>query len=250
MTTAEVFHDQPELFEAQQIVDLPTDGLVEHMMAEVDGHYAPPPALLTAVRRERDVRQLLAMPLDEVAEQAKSGNQDAFEALVRATSPSAYSLAVRLTGSVEDAQDVVQEAYLRAYRGLPRFRGDAKFSTWLHSIIINCANTALVKRLKHRHDNLHDEQIEKTLIDTSPQHDPEAVLGTQSMRERLQGALHELPAKLRAVVVLRDIYDLSHKQIAEQLGISEESAKVRLHRARNLLRDKIFPLMSNDTETE
>src|SRR5438270_9936292 len=102
---------------------------------------------------------------------AKDGDRQAFEELVRATYADAYTLAYRLTGNEEDASDVVQEAYLRAYKSLKRFRGDAQFSTWLYRIVANCAATLLGKRTKNRHDELDDENAP---IDAHAEYDPGA----------------------------------------------------------------------------
>src|SRR5437764_9269179 len=88
---------------------------------------------------------------------ARNGDQQAFDRLVRATYADTYTLAYRLTGDEEDARDVVQESYLRAYRGLKRFRGDAQFSTWMYRITANCAATCLGKRGRHRHEELSDD---------------------------------------------------------------------------------------------
>ncbi len=169
---------------------------------------------------------------------AKDGDRAAFDELVRSTYVETYTLAHRLTGDEEDARDVVQEAYLRAYRGLDRFRGDAQFSTWLYRITANCAATHLGRRSRHRHDEL-DEATGGA--DQRPDHDPELRADADDLRGRLRAALDALPPKLRAVVVLRDVYDLPHETIAAELGISESAAKVRLHRARNKLRDQLFP---------
>src|SRR5947208_9115898 len=98
---------------------------------------------------------------------AQAGDSRAFEALVRATYTDVYALAYRLTGNEEDARDVVQEAYLRAYKGLRRFREEAKFSTWMYRITANCANTAMTKGRKHRHEELDDET---SVPDTRPEH--------------------------------------------------------------------------------
>ena len=174
---------------------------------------------------------------------AKDGDKQAFEELVRATYADAYTLAYRLTGNEEDASDVVQEAYLRAFKSLKRFRGDAQFSTWLYRIVANCAATLLGKRTKHRHDDLEDDA---PLVDLRPDYAPEAQLDTTIERERVTEALRELPDGLRAVVVLRDVYDLPHEAIANELGISEAAAKVRLHRARRKLRERLFPLRGEE----
>ena len=174
----------------------------------------------------------------ELVARAREGDQAAFEELVRATYADTYTLAKRLTGNEEDARDVVQESYLRAYRGLKRFRGDAQFTTWLYRITANCAATHLGKRSRRRTDPLPDDV---SLIDTNPERDPAARADATLLRDRLEAALDDLPPKLRAVVVLRDVYDLPHEAIAAELGISESAAKVRLHRARRKLREHVFP---------
>src|SRR5262245_27173135 len=156
--------------------------------------------------------------LTDLVAAARDGDQQAFDELVRATYADTYTLAYRLTGDEEDARDVVQESYLRAYKGLKRFRGDSQFSTWLYRITANCASTQLTKRAKHRHDELSDES---PLADPNPTVDPQARSDATATRDRLTAALRDLPPKLRAVVVLRDVYDLPHEAIAAELGISE-----------------------------
>ena len=181
--------------------------------------------------------------VEDLVDAARTGDHAAFEELVRRTSADTYTLARRLVSDEEDARDVVQEAYLRAYRSIGRFRGDAQFSTWLYRITANCASTHLGRRRRHRHDEL-DEEVD--VPDTSPDHDPAAMATASLLRDRLEAAIAELPPRLRAVVVLRDIYDLNHAQIAEELGITESAAKVRLHRARRRLRTQVFPLRGEE----
>lgn len=178
--------------------------------------------------------------LADLVAAAKGGDRAAFDALVRATYADAYTLAYRLTGNEEDARDVVQDAYLRAFKGIRRFRGDAAFGTWMHRITANCASTLLVKRSKHRHDEFDDDTA--SMVDERPEIDPSARVELAFDRDRLTDALAELPADMRAVVVLRDVYDLPHEAIAAELGISEGAAKVRLHRARRRLRERLYPL--------
>jgi RNA polymerase sigma-70 factor (ECF subfamily) len=185
--------------------------------------------------------------LAELVAAARDGSREAFDELVRVTSRDTYTLAFRLVGNEEDARDVVQETYLRAYRGIGRFRGDAQFTTWLYRITANCANTHLSKRRKHRHDELDETTA---AVDTDATHDPQAVVLASSLRDRLTVALDELPPKLRAVVVLRDVYDLPHEAIAAELGITETAAKVRLHRARRKLRESVFPGRTDDERAE
>jgi len=185
---------------------------------------------------------------DELAglvDAARGGDQSAFEALVRATTADTYTLAFRLTGNEEDARDVVQETYLRAYKGIGKFRGDAQFSTWLYRITANCAANQLGRRKRHRHDDLADDA---PIEDLSPDVDPSAQAEASNLRERLTVALDDLPPTLRSVVVLRDVYDLPHEAIAAELGISESAAKVRLHRARKQLRERLFRLPGEEVD--
>jgi len=184
-----------------------------------------------------DVARQAQSEMGALVAEARGGSRHAFDALVRRTWEDTYSLAYRLTGNAEDAREVCQEAYLRAFRGLRRFRGDARFTTWLYRITANCASTQLGRRRRHRHEELNDE-VEP--FDESPAHDPVLRAESLTLRDSVQNALAALPPRLRAVVVLRDIYDLSHELIAAELGISVSAAKVRLHRARLRLRDDVF----------
>ena len=167
---------------------------------------------------------------------AAAGDRRAFDDLVRATYADTYTLALRLVGDENDARDVVQDAYLRAFRGLDRFRGDARFATWMHRITANCASTHLGRRRRQRHDELDDDAV----AESRPAADPVGRAEQALLRERLHRSLRALPPRLRAVVVLRDVYDLPHRAIAAELGISETAAKVRLHRARRRLRDDVW----------
>ena len=177
--------------------------------------------------------------LDQLVESAQDGDHPAFEELVRRTHADTFALARRLVSDEDDARDVVQETYLRAFRSIKKFRGDAQFTTWLYRITANCASTHLGRRRRHRHDEL-DKEV--AVPDLHPDHDPALVADASLLRDRLESAIAELPPRLRAVVVLRDIYDLNHAEIADELGISESAAKVRLHRARRKLRTQVFPL--------
>ena len=125
---------------------------------------------------------------------------------------------------------MVQESYLRAYRGLKRFRGDAQFTTWMYRITANCASTHLGRRGEHRHDELADDA--PVADDRSRRRPAGSGRRPRHSRPPRRSRCAALPPRLRAVVVLRDIYDLPHEAIAAELGISESAAKVRLHRAR------------------
>lgn len=176
--------------------------------------------------------------LGTLIEAAQAGDRQAFDELVRQTYEETYTLAYRLTGNEEDARDVVQETYLRAWKGLRHFRGDARLSTWLYRITANASYTLMKKRKKHRHEPLVDELAD--VVDPGFSADPEAVTDASLLRDQLAAAMDDLPSKLRAVVVLRDVYGLSHEEISDELGISVSAAKVRLHRARRRLHDAIY----------
>jgi RNA polymerase sigma-70 factor, ECF subfamily len=179
----------------------------------------------------------MSYDLDETVSAAQSGEPGAFDDLVRATYSDTYSLALRLVGNAEDAKDVAQDTYLRAFKALSRFRGDANVATWLYRITSNCASTLITRRRKIDHDQLTDDS---PVADLRPGNDPAINAETGDLRAQIVDALGEMPEKLRAVIVLRDIYDLSHEAIAKQLDISETAAKVRLHRARHKLRELLF----------
>lgn len=172
----------------------------------------------------------------ELVAAAQAGDRSAFEELVRQTYLDTYTLAHRLTGNEEDARDVAQDAYLRAWRGIGKFRGEAQFSTWLYRITANASATHLRKRRRHRAEPL-DERIDP--IEQHPDASPVAVAEGRELLGRLSAAVDALPPKLRQVVVLRDVYSMPHEAIAAELGISEAAAKVRLHRARRKLRDAL-----------
>ena len=181
--------------------------------------------------RERD-------ELARLVSAAREGDRPAFDELVRRTYVDTYTLALRLTAHEEDARDVVQESYLRAWKGLPRFRGDAQFTTWMYRITANTAYTVVKRRRRHRAESL-DAMLEDP-IELRPGAQPEDAAESAALLERLAAGLDELPPKLRVLVVLKDIYGLSHEEIAEELGISVPAAKVRLHRGRKRLRDLLY----------
>lgn len=171
--------------------------------------------------------------LDPLVVAAREGDSEAFDELVRLTYGDVYNLAIKMTGNEADAVDVVQDTYVRAFRGLRRFRGDAAFSTWLYRIASNCASSFISRRSWMRCDTLVETE---DIAETDPDQDPSLRAEASSLRQTIERALEQLPHRLRAVVVLKHLEDLSHREIAERLGISESATKVRLHRARNSLR--------------
>ena len=169
-------------------------------------------------------------------EAARLGDRGSFNELVRATYRDTYGLAYRLTGNQDDAEDVVQDAYVRAYRAIKRFRGESSFSTWMYRITSNCASTALSRRSRHPTEELGDDA---PIVDLRPEQDPSLRAEAAMLRQHIDRAIRSLPERLRQVVVLRDQHDLTHSEIAAELGITTSAAKVRLHRARQRLRSTL-----------
>ena len=175
--------------------------------------------------------------LAELVAAAREGDRGAFDEIVRRTYVDTYTLAVRLTATEEDARDVVQDAYLRAWKGIRRFRGDAQFSTWMYRITANTAATVSGKRRRQR--TVHLDEVADP-VETEVAMHPELATENTELMGRLSAALDELPPRLRVLVVLKDVYGLSHEDIAEELGISVTAAKVRLHRGRKRMRDLLY----------
>jgi RNA polymerase sigma-70 factor (ECF subfamily) len=175
----------------------------------------------------------------ELLDLARAGDRAAFSDLVRIHQDEVYTLALRLVSDRELAADVSQEAFVRAWRALPNFRGDAKFSTWMHRITVNVAWTQRRKQRKHRADPIDEAFSEPAAETISPERAGESAV----IQGRLRDALQDLTEPIRAVVVLKDVYGWTHGEIAEHLDITVASAKVRLHRGRRQLREQLWSEM-------
>ena len=171
----------------------------------------------------------------EFVSRLRTGDPRAFEELVRTQQHRVYGLALRMLGNAAEAQDVAQEAFLRAHRGLADFRGDARLSTWLYSIVSRlCLNRlAGSERRLARHG---DETLAR-LADASPR--PDQALERGELEEALHRAITELPEERRIVVVLRDVEGLAYEEIAEVLTLPVGTVRSRLHRARLDLKEKL-----------
>lgn len=195
--------------------------------------------------REEERRRLAAL---------RAGDPGAVRWLVDTYGDRLYSLALRLLGDPDEAQDVVQETFIRALDRLDQFREEARFGTWLYRIAYNQALMALRRRRPHLRldDPVETEEgdvLPRELEDWSQL--PEDRLLAGEMRERLEAAIQELSPALRSVFLLRDVHGFSTQETAEVLGISPGAVKVRLHRARMRLRERLseylrdFPVTSS-----
>ncbi|HSJ70879.1 MAG TPA: sigma-70 family RNA polymerase sigma factor [Acidimicrobiia bacterium] len=172
---------------------------------------------------------------DDLVERARAGDRDAFGELVRIHQHEVFTLAVRLVHDRDLAADVTQDAFVRAWRAMPKFRGDAKFSTWLHRITVNTAWTHRTRRNRVRLDPLESLAAEPESASLDPIRAGESAI----LAPTIADALASLSSSVRAVVVLKDIYDWSHAEIADHLDITVTAAKVRLHRGRKELRESL-----------
>jgi len=169
----------------------------------------------------------------ELVKKSQLGDRSAFEQLVLRHQELVFSLAYKLTGNREMANDVAQEAFIRAWKAIEKFRGDSTFSTWIYRITVNTAWTLRKKAKKHNTLNI-DETYEPIVVDEKK--DPEMVAINSDLSSVLSKALNNLPVEQRIIVELKNIEGRSHKEIADYLDISVTAAKVRLHRAHQKLR--------------
>jgi RNA polymerase sigma-70 factor (ECF subfamily) len=169
---------------------------------------------------------------------SRAGDLDAFELLVRAHQDRIYNLAYRITGNHEDASDAAQDAFVRAYQGLARFREAAAFSTWLYRIATNAA-LDLVRRRPAV------PPVELPLNYPAPG-GPEHEAYRREIHRRVQTALGQVPAEFRAAVVLRDIQGLSYEDVARILQVPVGTVRSRISRGREALRAQLTDLAASE----
>jgi len=181
---------------------------------------------------------------DILVARAKAGDLEALEALYRAFETPVYNLARRICRSPEDAEDVLQETFLKAYTHLDRFQGDSRFYTWIVRIAVNESLMKLRKRKSDRTVSLdepvetgEDEYMPREVVDWGE--NPEQRYARQEMNDILSRALNELEPSFRIVVYLRDVENLSTEETAEMLDLSVPAVKSRLLRGRLKLRERL-----------
>ena len=174
---------------------------------------------------------------------AREGDNDAIDQLLQEHFKSVYNLAYRLTGNYDDAQDVISEAFLRVYNALPRFRGDANFSTWLYRIVMNVFLDERKKRRLRQHDSLEamvqlDEgEVQRQIEDDSP--GPIEAIERGEEAVIVQRAVLALPEAQRTMIALYHFQELSYEEIAAIMKLPIGTVKSRLNRARLALKSKL-----------
>jgi len=187
--------------------------------------------------------------VEDLVERAKAGDRPAFGQLVEVYQDKIYGYVSRMLGDPDEAEDVAQETFVRAYRSLPHFRGAASFHTWLYRIASNLAiDVARRNRRQSTGDFSLDEPLEseegdyeREIADESGS--PEQLTQRREMQELVRQAVAELPEKLRAVVVLYELQGESYEDIAEILGCPLGTVKSRLFNARSQLKDMLEQLV-------
>ena len=182
---------------------------------------------------------------DELAlvQSAKAGDVGAFEELVRRYDRNVFRIAQHITQNREDAEDVVQDAFIKAFSNLKQFQGQSKFYTWLVRIAVNEALMKLRRRRPERMVSLdedvktEDDSVPREVADWSP--NPEQQYSQAELRDILDRTIHGLPASFRTVFVLRDVEGLSTEETAQALDLSVPAVKSRLLRARLQLRERL-----------
>lgn len=171
----------------------------------------------------------------------RAGDEAAYDELVRTLGGRLLATARRLLRCEEEARDVVQEAFLSAFRGMESFSGGSKLSTWLHSITVNAALMRLRSRRRRPDTSIEDllprfDESGDWLEDPAGSNPPCDAVESEQIRTVVRRCIDELPETHRTVLLLRDIQDLSTAETAEVLGITPTAVKLRLHRARQALR--------------
>lgn len=179
----------------------------------------------------------------------RAGDAAAYERLVTEHGGRMLAVARRMLRQEEEARDAVQEAFVLAFRGLARFEGQSRLSTWLHRIVVNAA------LMKLRSRRAHPEESIEPLLPTFQQDGhatsrysewperPDSELARAELRRTVRAAIDRLPESYRTVLLLRDIEELDTAEVAGLLGVSANAVKIRLHRARQALRELLEPEM-------
>jgi RNA polymerase sigma-70 factor (ECF subfamily) len=182
----------------------------------------------------------------QLVERVQAGDKAAFNLLVLKYQHRVLKLVSRFVNDAAEAEDVAQEAFLKAYRALASFRGDSAFYTWLYRIAINTAKNALVSSRRRPVDfdldlqdpEQYDRQAKLKEADT-----PEGVLLTEEIRTVVERAMEQLPEDLRTAIVLRELEGLSYEEIAEAMDCPVGTVRSRIFRAREAIDKKLKPLL-------
>lgn len=191
----------------------------------------------------------------DLVSRLKSGDEEAFERLVREHGGRLLAVARRFLRDEEEARDAVQECFLSAFRSINNFEQGSRLSTWLHRIVINASLMRLRSRQRKPEEPIEDflpqfqadgHQVNHPTADWEGS--AESLLARSQTRAIVRAAIDRLPESYRAVLLLRDIEEMSTEEAAQSLGVTENAVKIRLHRARQALRGLLEPQFRRTAE--
>ena len=184
---------------------------------------------------------------------ARDGDSDAFRALVERHSRAVFRLAYRMTGSAQDAEDVVQETFLKAYKQLARFESRANFGTWVHRIAVNCS-IDLIRSRPHREAGHDAEDLEHFGAGLEPGDatgtSPERLMLSTEVQDRINAAMTALSRMERAAFILRHFEGRSIEEISESLGLKTNATKHSIFRAVRKMRTALEPFVAGEVVTD
>jgi RNA polymerase sigma-70 factor (ECF subfamily) len=182
----------------------------------------------------------------QLVRRVQEGDRTAFDLLIRKYQHRVLKLVGRFVSDAAEAEDVAQEAFLKAYRALPSFRGESAFYTWLYRIAINTAKNALVSNRRRPVDfdlDLQDPEQYDRHARLKEGDTPEGVLLTEEIRRTVSEAMEQLPEDLRTAIVLRELEGLSYEEIAEAMDCPVGTVRSRIFRAREAIDRRLKPLL-------
>jgi RNA polymerase sigma-70 factor (ECF subfamily) len=180
----------------------------------------------------------------QLAEASQHGDQDAFAFLVQRHQRRVFNMVLRMLQDYEEASEITQEAFLAAWLGLPSFRGEARFATWLYRIAYHCALKQLEwgKRERSRQAAMEAEQIPERV---NKQKQAEDILELLPQQAIVREQMEKLPTKYRSVLILRHFHEMTYEEMADILTIPIGTIKTHLFRARHLLKERLSNAFSN-----
>ncbi len=191
---------------------------------------------------------------EALVEEAKKGDEDSFEKLVIRYRDKMYRLAHRLSGDSHEAEDILQETFLQVYQRLDTFRGEARFSTWLYRVAMNIAlmhQRSTRRRLTESLDRYlpqfdENDRLARLDLEYGRVAQADELMEKEELAEKVREAIDRLPEDYRLVLVLRDLEELSTSEAAQRLEIEEGTVRIRLHRARLMVRGYLGHLLGGE----
>jgi RNA polymerase sigma-70 factor (ECF subfamily) len=189
-----------------------------------------------------------------LVQRAVQGDQHAYELLVIKYQRRIERLIARMVRDVDAVEDIAQETFIRAWRALPKFRGEAQFYTWLYRIAVNTAKKALMERKRdplvseHAFKSADDEnETSRTENELTTSETPEALLASKEIAAAVNSAMDALPTELRQAISLREIEGLSYEEIAEMMNCPIGTVRSRIFRAREAISARVKPMLENQS---